>query len=409
VPFLAITGGHGTATALNSMKGGLGIWLRGMAGTKISGTNSKGSVAVIQGGSLSGEVIEAVWKEGKTLVAGGCDCTGFTAPMLGGGHGWLQGKYGLITDNLLSARVVLANASVITVSSTQHPDLFWGLRGAGHNFGIVTSVNYQVYDRTSDADEGFATASYTFTQDKLEAVFSLANKWIKADHRPVELTHYAIFANAPPVDSKPIINFLVYWQGTSIPSKYTDPLNELKPVNVATSYVDLLGANANTGGSANGSACAEGFSHQTYPVDLPAWNLENLRSTLNIFAELPTVGLGNSVMLLEGFAMNKVQAIDSRQTAFPSRQSNILASPLFTYEAGNATLDDAAVVYGKKIRNTMLKNTGLQLGAYVNYAHGDESQQATYGYETWRLRKLQSLKKAYDPYGKFNFYAPIKI
>lgn len=84
------------------------------------------------------------------------------------------------------------------------------MSGAGHNFGIVTSVNYQIHDRTSEADNGFATATYTSKQDTLESVFKLANTGIKAEKRPVELTHYAIFANDPTVDTEPIINFLVY-------------------------------------------------------------------------------------------------------------------------------------------------------------------------------------------------------
>lgn len=114
-------------------------------------------------------------------------------------------------------------------------------------------------------------------------------------------------------------------------------------------------------------------------------------------------------MLLEGFAVNQVHAISTDSTAFPSRSFNLLASPLFTYDSGNATLDATVATYGKKIRSILLNNTGLNLGAYVNYAHGDESQQATYGYEGWRLQKLRVLKKQYDPTGKFNFFEPIQV
>ncbi|KAL9036477.1 MAG: hypothetical protein Q9214_006114, partial [Letrouitia sp. 1 TL-2023] len=210
IPFLAINGGHGTSSYLSTITSGIGIYMRGLAGVSLSPTNA--SQAVILGGTLSGEVIAGLGKLKKQSVTGGCDCTGFTSPMLGGGHGWLQGRYGLMTDNLVSSRVVLANGTAISVDETQHSDLYWGLRGAGHNFGIVTSVHYQVYDSTPDID-GFATATFTFTQDKLEAVFAIANQWLAAKNRPVELTHYAIFASNPAVDSKPIIQFLVYWQG----------------------------------------------------------------------------------------------------------------------------------------------------------------------------------------------------
>ncbi len=65
---------------------------------------------------------------------------------------------------MIDANVVLANASQITVSATSHPDLWWGLRGAGHNFGIVTSFNYKIYD--SPAANWFYGVYYC-TQEKL--------------------------------------------------------------------------------------------------------------------------------------------------------------------------------------------------------------------------------------------------
>lgn len=406
IPFLAIGGGHGTSSFLSTITSGIGIYLRGLTGVSLSPTNA--SQALILGGSLSGEVITGLGNLGKQSVTGGCDCTGFTSPMLGGGHGWLQGRYGLMTDNLVSANVVLANGTAITVSETQHSDLFWGLRGAGHNFGVVTSVYYQAYDSTPDID-GFATATFTFTQDKLEAVFTIANQWLAAPNRPVELTHYGIFANNPAVDSKPIIEFLVYWQGAgSIPTEYTDPLNALKPVSVAEAHVDLLGANANTGASSTGPACAKGNGRQTFPVDLNSWDVANLRTVINIFSTFPA-SLGDSVMLLEGFATNRVLEIPVASTAYAFRSNQLLASPLFTYPANNATLDAYVSGVGRQIRAAMLKGTGLELRAYVNYANGDESQEAVFGYEPWRLQRLRDLKKAYDPLGRFNFYEPIKL
>lgn len=384
--------------------------MRGLSGTSLSGSTDKGPIAVVKGGSLSGEVIDYVWSQGKTLVAGACACTGFTAPMLGGGHGWLQGQYGVMSDNLVSARVVLANGSAITVSNTENSDLYWGLRGAGHNFGVVTSVNYQIYDRKSNTDNGFATVTYIFTQDNLEKVFDIANGWIEASDRPVELTHYAVFVNVPQIDpTHPIIQFIVLWQGSSIPTQYTNPLNALGPINVAEAYVDLPGASVLTGADMNGQACMKGAAHYQAPVDLLKWNTGNLRTVLNIYAELPSVGLGDSIMMLEGFAVNKVHAIAEDSTAFPSREYNILASPLLTFAPNNELLENRAQAYGKRIRAAMINNTGLQLSAYVNYANGDESQEAVYGPESWRLAKLRDLKRKYDPQSKFSYYEPIKV
>jgi len=91
VPFLAYNGGHGFSKTLNEFSGGIGILMRGMNKVIISNKyTKKGPVAHIQGGAKSGEVINTAWNAGKTLVAGACDCTGFTGVTLGGGHGWLQ-------------------------------------------------------------------------------------------------------------------------------------------------------------------------------------------------------------------------------------------------------------------------------------------------------------------------------
>jgi FAD/FMN-containing dehydrogenase len=94
--------------------------------------------------------------------------------MLGGGHGVLQGHYGMLSDNLVEARVVLADGSAVTVSSDSNPDLFWGLRGAGHNFGIVSEFKYKVYDK--DPEETWTFADFYFDEKKLEQVYLALNE-----------------------------------------------------------------------------------------------------------------------------------------------------------------------------------------------------------------------------------------
>ena len=93
-------------------------------------------------------------------------------PGLGGGHGRLQNKYGLISDNMLKINAVLANGTAITVSADSHPDLFWAMQGAGHNFAAVTSFELKIYPRGPDT---WYYKTYIFTEDKLEKLFELLN------------------------------------------------------------------------------------------------------------------------------------------------------------------------------------------------------------------------------------------
>jgi FAD/FMN-containing dehydrogenase len=121
--------------------------------------------------------------------------------MLGGGHGWLQGQYGLAADNLISARLTLANATTITVSEGENPELFWAVRGAGHNFGIVTSFEIKVHDRTPE-NEVWSYESMVFKGDQVEAVYEAANSvLLREEHeQPVELAHLSYFIRSPEVD-----------------------------------------------------------------------------------------------------------------------------------------------------------------------------------------------------------------
>lgn len=97
-----------------------------------------------------------------------------TSAALGGGIGALNGKHGLILDSLESVRMVLGTGEAVTASATQNPDLFWGVRGAGHNLGVVTSSTFRVYDATNggvvlNADMRFAPAANRSVFDVLEA------------------------------------------------------------------------------------------------------------------------------------------------------------------------------------------------------------------------------------------------
>jgi FAD/FMN-containing dehydrogenase len=96
-------------------------------------------------GVLWGEFDKAAETHQLATTGGQVSHTGIAGLTFGGGLGYLMGKHGAACDNLLSVELVTANGEVLTVSNEAHPDLFWAIRGAGENFGVVTQLRYRLH------------------------------------------------------------------------------------------------------------------------------------------------------------------------------------------------------------------------------------------------------------------------
>jgi FAD/FMN-containing dehydrogenase len=138
----AVRGGGHSISGQSSCEGGLMIDLAPMNEIRIDASKK---VALAQGGVLLGDLDRESQAVGLVTTLGTAADTGIAGLTLGGGFGRLQKKFGLACDNLIGADIVTADGKSLHVSERENPDLFWGIRGGGGNFGVVTRFEYRLH------------------------------------------------------------------------------------------------------------------------------------------------------------------------------------------------------------------------------------------------------------------------
>ena len=208
---LSVKGGGHNIGGLAAADGALMLDMSLMRGVWV---DPQRRIAYAQPGCQLGDVDRETQLYGLATVLGFVSQTGIAGLTLGGGFGYLTRRWGWTADNVVAMDIVTADARLVRASADENPDLFWGLRGGGGNFGVVTGFEYKLYPVGPEIVGGIVTWPASEAHAVLELYHSMA------EAAPLELTLVALLRLAPPapwlpkeLHGKPIVAILACYSG----------------------------------------------------------------------------------------------------------------------------------------------------------------------------------------------------
>jgi len=377
-------GGH-SFSGKSTCDGGMQIDLSMMRGARIDRANQRAWVA---GGSLLGDLDHESMAQGLVTTAGTVSHTGVGGLSLGGGFGRLARKYGLTLDNIKSVDIVTADGKIRRASADENPDLYWGIRGGGGNFGIVTAFEYGLHEMNRTVIAG----DVVFPVDRLKDVLHFY-----ADHcqSVADEVSMDLIASAPPGgEAGAALIHAVYSGDPAKADKVLPPFSKLgEPLANTIGPVDYVAlqrmwdnSDPRHGGDYIKSGFVTGIDGAQINAIADGFETHPERSTMFFYQH-------------SGGAINRV-ATDA--TAFPNR--NAVAGPAVIV-SWNKDADRAPHVdYIRSYWSTIEKFTD---GFYTNTGDYETQESLNRNYRG-NLQRLVALKDKYDPGNLFRLNANVQ-
>jgi FAD/FMN-containing dehydrogenase len=354
--------------------------------------------AWVGGGALWGDVDAATQAHGLATVGGIVTHTGVGGLTLGGGLGWLMRKHGLAIDNLRSARLVTAEGESLAVSETEHPELFWALRGGGGNFGVVTSFEFALHPRGP-----VLAGPLAWALEDAPAVLRHYRDFIA--HAPDELATITVLRLAPPtpplppeIHGRPVCLVLVCWTGEHEAGERA--LATLRGFGrplfdgiAARPYIELQ--------SALDASAPHGWHSYWKSCELPALTDE----TIGLLVEHASRIESPRSYIIMFHMGGAVARVPEEATAYSQRAAahNVNIDAVWLpVEQDRAEREPA---WARAMYEALAPH---ELGVYVNFL-GDEGEgRVRSAYGEAKYRQLQETKAKYDPENVFRLNQNIR-
>ena len=384
---VAVRGGGHSGPGFGTADDALVIDFSNTRGVRV---DPAGRTARTEAGATWADFNHATHAFGLATTGGIVGSTGVSGLTLGGGIGYLNRKYGLSCDNLLSADVVTADGKFLTASASDNDDLFWALRGGGGNFGVVTSLEFQLHP----VDMVHA-GIIIYSVEHAETVAKFYREYLAA--APEEFGAFLAFHQGPPVPflpeewhGRPVCIVVGMWTGDPAEGEARwQPLLDAAPV--AGSMVGPMPYPALN--SAFDGMYPKGLLAYWKAAFLSELNDGAISVHLDYGSRVPSVQTAVHIYPMDG-AVHRVGAAD---TAFPNRSARF--SPVVACHWEDPSDTEANIAWVRDYAAALQPHS--QSAGYINFMDGDDLSRVADNYGA-NYQRLRGIKTKYDPQNLFH-------
>jgi FAD/FMN-containing dehydrogenase len=392
---LAVRGGGHNVAGSAMCDGGPVIDLSAMRGVQVDPSTR---VAHVQPGLTWGDLDHETQSFGLATPGGIVSATGVAGLTLGGGFGWLSRKYGLTADNLRSVKMVTADGRFVTASEREHPDLFWGVRGGGGNFGVVTSFEFQLHPVGPKVMAGLVF----YPMEQAREVLHFYREY--AASAPDELTTMAVLRMAPPAPflpkqfhGAPVIGIAVCYAGS-----LEEGERALRPLkNFGAPIADVIEPKPFVRHQTLLDAASPNGRHYYWKSEyLPGPEHAALETVSDYSRQLSSPLTAVLLFQLGG----AIRRVDEQATAAGNRNAEFVLNIQSAWlEAGES---QRHIQWTREFWTAMRPfSTG---GVYMNFLSMDEGEERVRAAYGANYDRLVAVKKSYDPANLFRVNHNVK-